>query len=113
MTMRALFAFGLLLAALVVGCDRSGEPGSCYRASMNTCLEYTQAQGGTGKKICSGDDAKWTSGAGTCPKENRVGACARDNGEVTEVNYSGAPMAFTTDQAKSTCSTIGGKWTAP
>jgi len=107
------FAFVTMVSASLatIGCDRSGDPGSCYRADLNTCLQYTKAQGGTGKKICS--DAKWTAGESSCPKENLLGSCARDNGEVTEYNYAGPPMNFTADGSKQTCATANGKWATP
>src|SRR6185295_10887322 len=56
------------VVVLLVACKNEGEPGSCYREPDNACVEYGQAMGGAGKRLCS--SFKWTPGAKSCPTEN-------------------------------------------
>ncbi|AKU94218.1 hypothetical protein AKJ09_00882 [Labilithrix luteola] len=97
--------------AVVVGCSKqSGSPGSCYRERDSTCTEYSAAESVAAQRMCQG--FRWTSGTNTCPKENRIGACVRENGHVTEMMYSGPPNQFTPDIARSTCERAGGTFNA-
>ena len=98
--------FVALLVALVGACSDKGEPGSCYRQPDNACIEYGASMGGAGKRLCS--SFKWTPGAQSCPKENRLGTCIKEKGKVNELVYGGPPNNFTVPVAKNTCEFKGG-----
>jgi hypothetical protein len=112
--MRAAAYAVLFWAGLSAGCSNEGEAGSCYRAGDNACVEYPRSQGAAAKRMCAG--LKWTPGESSCPKESRLGACARGKDareSGTEWMYGGAPNNYTTASAKSACESGGGVFTAP
>jgi hypothetical protein len=95
------------LAAL--GCDEPrGAPGSCFKEKDNVCIEFDAAQGAGGERLCAG--YRWTKGAGTCPRDARLGTCTHQ-GQV-EIVYGGAPNRFTPAAAKSVCESSGGTFAA-
>ena len=98
-------ALAVVLGALLVACSTKGEPGSCYRAPDNACVEYTREQGAAGKRICSG--LTWTAGENTCPKDHRVGTCTKAKDGV-EWLFGGPPNNYTAASAKSACEFGGG-----
>src|SRR5262245_41755127 len=106
--MRASVAM-LCCAVLTTGCSTEAEPGSCYRAPDNACVDYGRAQAAAGKRMCSG--LKWTTGEKSCPKENRLGACTRAKDQA-EWLYGGAPNNYNLSSARSACEFGGGVFTA-
>ncbi|MBX3233041.1 MAG: hypothetical protein KIT84_12795 [Labilithrix sp.] len=97
----------LLLALLLGACAKSAEPGSCYRGQDNACVEYDGARGAAGKHLCAGQT--WRAGAGTCPREGRVGTCTKK--DVTEIVYAGPPNNFGAASAQAACEHGGGAFT--
>ena len=96
----------LLFPMLLVACKDDGEPGSCYRGSENACVEYGQAMGAAGKRLCSSHT--WRAGEKSCPMENRLGTCTKEKGTVTEIVYGGAPNNWSVATAKNACEFKGG-----
>lgn len=94
----------LLAACSLVGCSKSAEPGSCYRAQENACVEYAADRAAAGRRICSG--MTWRAGEGSCPAEDRLGTCTTPSG--AEHLYAGAPNHYTSSSAKSACEGAGG-----
>jgi hypothetical protein len=106
-SMRVLVAGALVL--VVGACSRDGEPGSCFKEKDNVCLEFDKASGTAGQRLCAG--YKWTPGAGSCPKADRLGTCTHQ-GQV-EIYLGGPPNRFTPAAAKSVCESSGGTFAAP
>lgn len=104
--MRTLLLPLLFVVRIAAGCSNEGEPGSCYRTPDNACVEYGKSMGGAGKRLCSA--FKWTPGAQSCPKEDRLGTCLKEKGAVTEIVYGGAPNNYTAATAKNACEFKGG-----
>jgi hypothetical protein len=101
-------AFFVVGAALLAACDGGGEPGSCYRARDSACVAYDRAHAAAGKRMCQG--FTWTAGEASCPRENRIGTCTRESGNVVEYMYSGPPNQLTPAIARTTCETAGGRY---
>lgn len=99
----------LVLVLVLAGCSNEGQPGSCYRDPDNACVEYGQPMAGAGKRLCSA--FKWSEGAQSCPKDNRLGTCIKEKGAVTEIVYGGAPNNYTVATAKNACEFKGGVFT--
>ena len=55
--------------------------------------------------MCTGG-FQWTPGEHTCPKDNRLGVCARDGRD--EILYAGPPNQFTSAAAQAQCESAGG-----
>jgi hypothetical protein len=96
----------MVLGFVVAGCSKEGDPGSCYRAPDNACVEYGKPMGGAGKRLCSA--FTWRAGAQSCPTENRLGTCIKEKGSVSEIVYGGAPNNYSTATAKNACEFKGG-----
>jgi hypothetical protein len=93
-----------LFALVLIACKSDADPGSCYRERDNACVDYGRAQAAAGKRLCTG--YRWTPGEGTCPKDGRIGTCARDGRD--EFLYSGPPNQLTPSAAKTICESGGG-----
>jgi hypothetical protein len=100
-----------VLALLLASCSREAEPGSCYRAPDNACVEYGRARAAAGRRLCAG--LTWAAGEESCPAEGRVGACVKAREDTTEWLYSGAPNNYTAASARSACEAAGGAFRAP
>jgi hypothetical protein len=98
---------GSLLASITLaGCTRT-EPGTCYRERDNVCVEFVAAQAAAGKRMCA--NAKWTSGAPSCPTAEALGGCTKKDG--VEYLYGGPPNNYTAASARSVCEAQGGTFT--
>lgn len=99
----------LLVVALLLlaACSNKAEPGSCFRAHDNACVDYDQAQAAAGKRMCAG--LTWAPGDHSCPTANRLGSCKSKGG--AEFLYGGAPNNYTAASAKGACESGGGVFT--
>jgi hypothetical protein len=105
--MRAAILFCVIVAW---GCSKKpGEAGSCRRDGDNVCVEFGAAQATAGKRMC--DPAKWTNGAGSCPRENRLGSCVSPRDGARFI-YGGPPNHYTAASAKTACEFAAGTFTA-
>ena len=75
---KVLRAVIVLVTLAGAACSKEGEPGSCYRANDNACIDYDRRQSAAGKRLCSGLD--WTAGERRCPTAGRLGSCSTKSG---------------------------------
>lgn len=108
--MRILTALllGLSTFALFPACNKAETAGSCQREHLNQCIEYGPDRAAAGKRLCN--PGVWTSGAGTCPVEARLGSCTRAKEGVVELIYSGPPNRLDAKVAEKSCTDNGGRW---
>lgn len=104
---RVVAALALALAACHT---EPGAPGSCTRDRDGACTEYPADRATAGKRMCAG--FTWREGAGTCPKESRLGTCTKEGGRVVDILYGGPPNHFTAATAEGACTGAGGQWAA-
>lgn len=100
-----------LSLAFLLACSKgSGEPpGSCYRESDNTCIEYEADKSAAGKRLCTGH--RWTTGTNSCPVLQRLGRCTR--GPHVETMYGGPPNNFIQESARAVCEAADGRRFTP
>lgn len=103
----------LLLAALLAGCHKPGQPGhfSCWIGTLSgpVCEDYTTDLPAH-EKACKAMGAEWEQHV--CPDENLIGTCITDKQQPRKY-YGGGQNAYTSDTASASCEdTLHGTWTS-
>lgn len=97
-------ALALLLLSACTPAAKA-DPGSCFRAVDNVCVEYPAAQAVAGRKMCT-PPMTW---APSCPPQS-LGVCTKPNGR--EHMYGGAPNNYTPATAQSACAFAKGSFSS-
>lgn len=93
------------------GCGSSGTGCDFKSAGIHICETYDSAYpSDTVNSLCTAESGT----AGSCPTANALGTCSITSGTYknSETFYSDSSPAITADQAKTSCTSEGGTWTA-